>query len=100
MNLPNGISEQQMRALCGRYQIQKLAIFGSILDDTQWHEAADVDILVEFAADAPLSLFKLGTIQGELTDIFKRPIDLRTRATLNSELHKRIHEFVTIYEYE
>lgn len=90
MNLPNSVSGQQLRALCDRYKIQKLAIFGSILDAEQWHEAADV----------PLSLFKLGTIQGELTDMFKRPIDLRTRATLNSELHKRIHEFVTIYEYE
>lgn len=100
MNLPKGISEQQVQDLCNRYQIQKLAVFGSWVELQEMPEHADVDMLVEFPRDAPLSLFNLGNIQAELTDIFKRPVDLRTLATLSSDLHKQMDKFVTIYDRE
>lgn len=100
MNLPKGISETQVQDLCNRYQIRKLAVFGSWVELENLPEHADVDMLVEFAGDAALSLFNLGNIQAELTDIFKRPVDLRTLATLSSNLHKQMSKFVTIYERE
>ncbi len=98
MNLPKGISEEQVQDLCHRYQIQKLAVFGSWVEYENMPPQADIDMLVEFVSDAPLSLFNLGNIQTELTDIFKRPVDLRTLATMSSDLHKQISKFVTIYE--
>lgn len=80
--------KQQIRVLCDRYQIQKLAGFGSILQAGKLSAEVDVGTLVDFKADTPILLFSLGNVQTELTDIFKRSIDLHTRAILNSEVHQ------------
>jgi predicted nucleotidyltransferase len=41
---------QQIIALCQRYKVKNLSVFGSILTD-KFHDKSDVDLLVNFNAD-------------------------------------------------
>ncbi|MGB7341748.1 MAG: nucleotidyltransferase domain-containing protein [Phototrophicaceae bacterium] len=45
--VPISISENEIRAFCECYHIQKLSLFGSILRD-DFNEKSDIDVLVEF----------------------------------------------------
>ncbi len=64
-------------ALCQRYQVQRLALFGSALTSEFDPERSDVDVLVAFSplpavahAEAFFSLLR------ELETLFQRPVDL------------------------
>ncbi len=65
----------QIRAFCERNQIRKLALFGSILTD-RFRPTSDIDVLVEFEAEAPWSLFDLLDMAHELTALFGREVHL------------------------
>ena len=59
----------------------KLSLFGSVLLE-DFGPASDVDVLVEFADDAEVSLFDFVSIADELTEIFGRKVDLGLEAGL------------------
>ena len=50
------IPDDALSALCSKWQISKLAIFGSALGDN-FSEESDVDFLVDFEEQAEISLF-------------------------------------------
>ena len=66
---------------CRRWNIRRLALFGSVLRDDHGPES-DIDVLVEFEP-GHVPGFDFITIQGELTGIFGRRVDLHTPATLS-----------------
>lgn len=59
MNAELKLPLDRIAALCQRYQIHRLALFGSALRDDFGPES-DVDVLVEFDEYAAVGLFKVG----------------------------------------
>ncbi len=72
-----------------RWPIQSLALFGSMVrgDAT---EASDVDLLVEFEAPIPFSIYF--SLEQELERLTGRHVDLVTRRALKPHMGKRILE--------
>lgn len=69
------IPKKELTDFCRRYQVQKLALFGSVLGD-HFRAESDVDILVSFQPDARIGFITFSRMQRELAEIFKRPVDL------------------------
>ena len=69
------IPERKIQELCHRYDIQRMALFGSVLNKN-FRSGSDVDVLVSFAPNAHIGFLTLSRIQRELSELFKRPVDL------------------------
>lgn len=72
-----GISEQQIRSLCGKFRIRKLSLFGSALHGSM-KEGSDIDLLVEFEPGHVPGLIALAGMQNEFSALFGHSVDLRT----------------------
>jgi len=72
---------EQIVDLCTRWNIRRLALFGSAIRDDHRPDS-DIDVLVEFEP-GHVPGFGFITIQDELTEVFGRRIDLHTPATLS-----------------
>ncbi len=70
-----------LAALCARYHIRRLALFGSVLRD-DFSPASDVDVLVEFEPGHVPGLDFFG-IQDELSELLGRRVDLNTPQCLS-----------------
>ena len=74
-----------LAALCRRWHITELALFGSVLRDDFGPES-DIDLLVTFAPDARWGLFALADITEEFQQALHRDVDLvERRAVERSE---------------
>jgi predicted nucleotidyltransferase len=72
-----------LEALCRRYHIRRLSLFGSTLRGTNRPDS-DVDLLVEFEPNARPSLFTMAGIENELSPLLHgRKVDLRTAKDLS-----------------
>jgi len=72
-----------LAALCRRYRIRRLSLFGSTLQGTNRPDS-DVDLLVEFEPDARPSLLTMAEIELELSPLLGgRKVDLRTAGDLS-----------------
>ncbi len=77
--------EDKLEAFCRRWKIRELALFGSILRD-DFGPDSDVDVLVEFDADAEWGLLDHIQMQQELQALLGREVDLISkRAVERSE---------------
>jgi len=68
-------SSERLEALCHRWKIRELSLFGS----QARREAApdsDVDLLVEYEPTADWSLLDTARLRTELAELFGRPVDL------------------------
>ena len=83
------ISEQKVAAFCQRHGIQRLALFGSILRD-DFGSHSDIDVLVEFDPKARVGLFRLMSIQSELSDLIGRKVDLNTPGFLSDRFRETV----------
>lgn len=84
------VSIDALSALCQRWHISKLSLFGSVLRDDFTPES-DIDILVEFEPGFTPGFFKLYQIQEELSELFEhRTIDLVTLKSLNHRIRDRV----------
>ena len=75
--------------LCRRHGVAKLSLFGSALRD-DFVADSDVDVLVEFDAGTRVSYFTLGGLQQDLSDLFGRPVDVKTPTTLSKYVARRV----------
>jgi hypothetical protein len=83
-------NQTQLSAICQKYHITKLALFGSILRD-DFEDDSDVDILVEFVQGHTPDFFTLYDIEQELSSVFGgRKIDLVTYRALNKHLREGV----------
>jgi hypothetical protein len=82
------IDREQLAALCRKWQVTELSLFGSVLRDDFGPES-DVDVLVTFAPDAPWSLFDLVDMTDELSALFGRRVDLVEREGLRNPIRRR-----------
>jgi uncharacterized protein len=72
-----------LEAVCRRYRIRRLSLFGSRLKGTDRPDS-DVDLLVEFEPDARPSLLTMAEIELELSPLLGgRKVDLRTAGDLS-----------------
>ncbi|MBI4641984.1 MAG: nucleotidyltransferase domain-containing protein, partial [Candidatus Tectomicrobia bacterium] len=92
------IPEKQLAHFCQRWQIDELALFGSVLRD-DFDPDSDLDILVTFAPEAEWSLLDHVRMEQELASVFGRNIDLLSkRAVEQSHNPRRRQEIFTTAE--
>lgn len=82
------IDGDEIAALCKRYSIKEMAIFGSSLRG-DFSAESDIDILVSFADDSEISLFDIVNLQAELEAKLHRTIDLVEKEALKNPIRKK-----------
>lgn len=79
-----------LAALCQQHGVRKLSLFGSVLKGTAGDDS-DVDLLVEFEPGREPGLFKLATIEAQLSAMLGgRRVDLRTAADLSTHFRNEV----------
>lgn len=71
----------EIQSTCKRWQIEELALFGSVLRD-DFRADSDIDLLVTFAHDAKRGLTETLQIQDEFQTIFGRKVDLIVKSAI------------------
>lgn len=69
------IPKRKLRDFCQRYDVQRLALFGSVLRE-DFAPDSDIDVLIVFDPSARVTFLTLGRMKRELSEIFQRPVDL------------------------
>jgi predicted nucleotidyltransferase len=69
------IHRKQLQVFCQRYQVRRLALFGSFARGNARPES-DVDFLVMFQPGAQVGFLTMGRMRRELAEMFHRPVDL------------------------
>jgi uncharacterized protein len=85
---------------CQDRPIRRLSLFGSVFR-ADFRGDSDIDMLIEFSDSAQMSLFDLGKIQMELSELIQRPVDLKTTGFLGASFRQKIIDTaIPIYERE
>jgi uncharacterized protein len=83
MGLRIEVSREEIAEFCRRNRIRKLSFFGSVTRDDFGPES-DVDVLVEFEAEARPTFFTLYDLEQELSKMLGgRKVDLHTEKSLS-----------------
>ena len=80
------IPDEALSALCRKWQIHRLAIFGSALGE-EFSAESDIDFLVDFKEHAEISLFDHLKIVEELQTLIGREVDLITRHSVENSFN-------------
>ena len=80
-SLPIKVSEEALKALCKKWKVKSLAVFGSILTE-QFSASSDIDFLVQFEDGQAPDLFDFVQMKYELQDLFSRSVDLVSRRAI------------------
>jgi hypothetical protein len=92
MALPHlHIDRDKLAELCRRYRVARLEVMGSFARGDEAMQS-DVDILVSFEPDAQIGL-ELVALKQELEALVGRPVDLLTRASVESSPNKYFRHF-------
>jgi predicted nucleotidyltransferase len=83
------IPYEAVQALCGKYHIRKLSLFGSVLR-ADFRPDSDVDVLVEFEPEARIGYFELFDVQQDLAALLGREVDLLTPGALSRYFRQRV----------
>jgi len=75
------LTDEELREFCRRWRIVRLSIFGSALR-ADFDSESDLDLLVQFAAEARWPWGGLGEISCELERRLGRPVDVVTQASV------------------
>lgn len=70
-------------AFARSHGIERIDLFGSVLTK-RFGRSSDIDVLVTYPPDRTPSLFELADHETELAAMFRRPVDLITRAGVES----------------
>ena len=81
------IPSPSLEALCQKWRVRELSLFGSVLRDDFTPES-DVDVLVSFDPDATWSLWDLTEMRDELAALVGRPVDLVEREGLRNPFRR------------
>lgn len=83
INSKLAIEEFRLADFCRRWKIRQLAVFGSARRP-DFRPDSDVDFLVTFSPDADWSVFEHVTMEGELSDLIGRRVDLISRKAVEA----------------
>ena len=84
---------EQLPELQTRYGVKSLGIFGSFVRGQQ-NKRSDIDLLVEFNDQVPVTLVSFVALERELGKLLGQRVDLVERDTLKPVIGKRILEEV------
>jgi predicted nucleotidyltransferase len=91
------VSHDALAALCEKYRVRRLALFGSVLRD-DFRPDSDIDMLVEFESGAHIGLDFI-KLQAELSVMFGRTVDLNTPDFLSRHFRQKVLDTAqVIYE--
>ena len=92
------IPSDEIAALCRRWKVEELALFGSVVRADFRHDS-DIDVLVTFAPDAAWSLWDLMDMKEELEELFGRAVDLVEKRALRNPFrrHAILGAHVVVY---
>lgn len=84
---------RELEDLCRKYHVARLEVFGSAADGSFDPARSDLDFLVEFKPDSPMSgLDQYFGLQGDLQGLFELKVDLvMTGAMKNPYFIKNIN---------
>ena len=89
--------EKRLSESCEKNDVAFLAVFGSFVRGEQKYES-DVDIAIEFEKDERKTLLDLLRLENELSEVFKRKVDLGVFSSLNPYIADDIKkEMLVIY---
>ena len=75
----------EIAALCGRYGILRMGVFGSAPRGCDFDpEHGDVDLLVTFGPDTQYGLHLHMNLEEALQELFGRPVELLTREMIEA----------------
>src|SRR3972149_12154075 len=69
------IPKNALDEFCRRYQVKRLALFGSVVGK-DFRAESDVDVLVSFQPNAHVGFITFSRMQRELSSLFNKPVDL------------------------
>jgi uncharacterized protein len=78
-----------LAAFCTKHRIRSLRLFGSFARGDA-RPTSDVDLLVEFEPGMDPDLFELGGLQQDLSDLFRREVDLKTPEMFTPDNLRRV----------
>jgi predicted nucleotidyltransferase len=81
-------SQEQLAALCKRWKIRELSLFGSVARG-EARADSDVDLLVEFEPDKDWSLLDMAQLRAEAEVLFGRKVDLIQERLIRGERRRR-----------
>lgn len=84
IDLDRDLPLDEIAALCRRYRVRQLALFGSALRD-DFDAKSDYDILVEFDPAAAIGI-EFVDLQLALEDLLGRPVDLVSKRGLRAPI--------------
>lgn len=83
------IPRGEIEAFCKKNHVRTLSLFGSVLRD-DFNSESDVDVLVEFEPGHKIGFLKMARMESELSQIFKRKVDLRTPGDLSRYFRQEV----------
>ena len=82
------IPRKKIAEFSRHWKVTEFSLFGSVLRD-DFRPDSDVDVLVTFAPNAEISLFDLVQMKLDLEKLFRRPVDVIEKDTLENPFRKR-----------
>ena len=79
INAALALPMEEIAAICRRYHVQELSLFGSALRD-DFRVDSDLDFLVVFEPGAKVGLFEFFELQHDLQALLGREVDLVSKA--------------------
>lgn len=76
-----GVPLDLVKAFCNRWQVEELALFGSVLRD-DFGPDSDIDVLIRFRSERTPGLFGIAEMERELAGLLARSVDLVTRTAI------------------
>jgi predicted nucleotidyltransferase len=88
----------EIAAICRRYPVRELAVFGSALRD-DFREDSDIDLLVELDPNVTFGLFGFFDLSDDLSTALGRPVDRVSKNGLHWAIRDSVLEStMVIYE--
>lgn len=89
---------KKLSAICGKNSVIFLAVFGSFVRGEQ-NDESDIDVAIEFEKGKRKTLLDLLRLENELSEVFKRKVDLGIFSSLNPYVVEDVkREMLVIYE--
>ena len=77
-----GVPMNVIKAFCDRWQVEELALFGSVLRN-DFGPDSDIDVLVRLRTERTPGLFGIAGMERELAELLARRVDLVNRAAID-----------------
>jgi len=86
-----GVDEAKLVALCQRYQVRELSLFGSAARG-EMRPDSDIDLLVEFLPNAEIDLVDYAGLMLDLSGLVGRRVDLVSKNGLKPLIRESVLE--------